>query len=309
MTTAIHLGKRGGSSDRRLHGEFGTGRGLAAFLFGDPVVGALEVAAISLGRVVAARPGRRRWQVIFASIEQSRVAGMVAGPRQVVGDRPVLVGKEVIAIIKGPQAVAIVPACALGPVADPLFGPARRIVLGAKPAEQIVGFREVSPGARLALFLRLHLPFRPGHRSPIGTRRLCRQESRQSQTDDQGHECGQWPEHDRSPLKAKLCFISIRPPAIAVGCLPQSKAQKVPSPKTADIPCFSRISAPRPGRIAPPLGESYPVLRASRGVPASGHESPKSRGFCAHLNEIRTRPERNHYVAIAAVRRRCDHAR
>ena len=169
LTAGLDVAPRGRVKvARRLQIECGTRRGFSVAELGNPVVGAVQVAADPFAGVFGAEPAGGRRQVGIAAVEERGVAGVVGGPRQVVGDGPVLVGEEIVAGIEGLQAVAVILRGALGPVADPLLGAARGTVVGAEAAEQVVRLRQVAPRPGLSFLLGLFLALGLGRRGPSG---------------------------------------------------------------------------------------------------------------------------------------------
>ena len=67
----------------------------------------------------------------------------------------------------------------------------------------------------------------------------------------------------------RLMAINAPRPAIAAGCRRQENAQLVPSRKTADSLCFSRVSVRQPGTITPPWVKTVMVPRYPGLAPAT----------------------------------------
>ena len=104
----------------------------------EPFIGTIQVASASLAGVLESEVVRRRRQVGIGPIVPRGVAGVVHGAGQVVGGGPILAGEEQIAGRLGPQSFAVERGRPIGPVAEPFLGSARRTVVGAKAAEQVI---------------------------------------------------------------------------------------------------------------------------------------------------------------------------
>ena len=196
---------------------------------------------------------------------------MVDGPRQVVGDGPVLVGEEARRRRSGLQAVAIEPGRALGPVADPLLGPARGSSSARSRRSRSYAFSG-RPRAGLALLLRLLLPLRLGRAAaPVGTGRLCAgKEAASPEADQQASRDVATSLNMIVSLKAMVVLsVSIRLPAIAAGRRPRIESTADANAKNRPISRVFRSSLDR--TIAPNWG-NLPRLESGGFRPAD--ESP-----------------------------------
>jgi len=176
---------------RRLHVERRGRGGLDAARFRDPLVGPVQVSASPLGRVVRPDAFGGWGQFVVAAVEQRRLAGVVGGPRQIVRHGPVLMRQELVAGVEGLQAVAVVFRSPIGPLADPLLGPARTVV-GPEPSQQVVGLRQVAarPGIVLLLGGLPLLGLRRGR--PLAAGRRGRHDGGQPHADEGGRgQCGE----------------------------------------------------------------------------------------------------------------------
>ena len=108
---------------------------------------------------------------------------MVDGPRQVMGGGAELAGSGHVGVGLGLQAVAVERGGPIGPVADPLLGPARGALVGTEAAEQVVGLPQVAAGLALALLLRRTLPLDLGDGRAVGRRRLRGEHGGQPEAD------------------------------------------------------------------------------------------------------------------------------